>query len=221
MAIGVRGDDPLATADLVRFLRAGISERIILAELRDRGFGEPLDSARETQLRDAGATRDPDRRRAARRARVRTRGGGAGAAGRRSSTEPPPPAATPDFPTATTPRSRSDLQRQHPHRARARLRPRQAREPRHGAPGRGLPDRGGREEAGGHLLQRRAAAPAHRARPRREREHGEQDPRGGGRAAPLHRPARAGGRDPRPHVQRQRATSCRTSRPTATAWAAC
>jgi len=56
MAVGVRGDDPLATADLVRFLRAGISERIILAELRDRGFGEPLDAAREAQLRDVGAT---------------------------------------------------------------------------------------------------------------------------------------------------------------------
>jgi VWFA-related protein len=56
MAVGARGDDPLATADLVRFLRAGISERIILAELRDRGFGEPLDSAHEAQLRDVGAT---------------------------------------------------------------------------------------------------------------------------------------------------------------------
>jgi hypothetical protein len=56
MAVGVRGDDPLATADLVRFLRAGISERIILAELRDRGFGDPLDSGHEAQLRDAGAT---------------------------------------------------------------------------------------------------------------------------------------------------------------------
>jgi len=56
VATAVRGDDPLATADLVRFLRAGISERIILAELRDRGFGEPLDSARETQLREVGAS---------------------------------------------------------------------------------------------------------------------------------------------------------------------
>ena len=56
MGVGARGDDPLATADLVRFLRAGISERIILAELRDRGFGEPLDSAHEAQLRDVGAT---------------------------------------------------------------------------------------------------------------------------------------------------------------------
>ncbi|HEY8150195.1 MAG TPA: hypothetical protein VIK51_14910, partial [Vicinamibacteria bacterium] len=56
LAVGARGDDPLSTADLVRFLRAGISERIILAELRDRGFGEPLDSTRETELRDVGAT---------------------------------------------------------------------------------------------------------------------------------------------------------------------
>jgi VWFA-related protein len=56
LAVGARGDDPLSTADLVRFLRAGISERIILAELRDRAFGEPLDSARETELREVGAT---------------------------------------------------------------------------------------------------------------------------------------------------------------------
>jgi VWFA-related protein len=56
LAVGARGDDPLAAADLVRFLRAGISERIILAELRDRGFGEPLDSTREAELRDAGAS---------------------------------------------------------------------------------------------------------------------------------------------------------------------
>jgi len=56
LAVGVRGDDPVATADLVRFLRAGISERIILAELRDRGFAEPLDSTREAELRDAGAS---------------------------------------------------------------------------------------------------------------------------------------------------------------------
>lgn len=56
MAAGVHGDDPLSAADVVRFLRAGISERIILAELRDRGFGEPLDPAREAELREAGAT---------------------------------------------------------------------------------------------------------------------------------------------------------------------
>jgi len=52
----VRGDDPLTAADVSRFLRAGISERIILAELKDRGFSEPLDSARENALREVGAT---------------------------------------------------------------------------------------------------------------------------------------------------------------------
>ena len=56
LAVGARGDDPLSTEDLVRFLRAGISERIILAELRERGYGEPLDRAREDALRAAGAT---------------------------------------------------------------------------------------------------------------------------------------------------------------------
>jgi VWFA-related protein len=56
LAAGVHGDDPLSAADLVRFLKAGISERIILAELKERGFGEPLDAARETQIREAGAT---------------------------------------------------------------------------------------------------------------------------------------------------------------------
>jgi len=55
-AVVARGDDPLKTADVVKFLRAGISERIILAELKDRGFGEPLDTDRERALRDAGAT---------------------------------------------------------------------------------------------------------------------------------------------------------------------
>jgi VWFA-related protein len=56
LAVGARGDDPLSTEDLVRFLRAGISERIILAELRERGYGEPLDSAHEAELREAGAS---------------------------------------------------------------------------------------------------------------------------------------------------------------------
>jgi len=51
-----RVEDPLTTADLVRFLRAGISERTILAELRDRGFAETLDATREATLRDAGAS---------------------------------------------------------------------------------------------------------------------------------------------------------------------
>jgi VWFA-related protein len=56
MAALARGDAPLTTADLVRFLKASISERTILLELQGRGFGEPLDLARETTLREAGAT---------------------------------------------------------------------------------------------------------------------------------------------------------------------
>src|SRR5712691_4268188 len=56
MASLARGDAPLTTADLVRFLKASISERTILLELQSRGFGEPLDLARETTLREAGAT---------------------------------------------------------------------------------------------------------------------------------------------------------------------
>jgi VWFA-related protein len=49
-------DDPLSTADVVRFLQAGISEHTVLAELRERGFGEPLDAAREAALRRSGAS---------------------------------------------------------------------------------------------------------------------------------------------------------------------
>src|SRR5262245_58276974 len=55
-ATGVRGDAPLTTADLVRFLKAGISEKTILTELDNRGFSEPLDFTRETTLREAGAS---------------------------------------------------------------------------------------------------------------------------------------------------------------------
>jgi VWFA-related protein len=55
-AAGVRGDEPLTTADLVRFLRAGISEGTILSELHSRGFSEALDAPREASLREAGAT---------------------------------------------------------------------------------------------------------------------------------------------------------------------
>jgi VWFA-related protein len=55
-AVRAHGEDPLKAADIVRFLKAGISERIILAELKDRGFGEPLDTDREALLREAGAT---------------------------------------------------------------------------------------------------------------------------------------------------------------------
>ena len=56
LAAGARGDDPLDAADVVRFLAAGISERTILTELRERGFAEPMDEAVETTLREAGAT---------------------------------------------------------------------------------------------------------------------------------------------------------------------
>jgi VWFA-related protein len=56
LAPGVGGDDPLAVADVVRFLSAGISERTILSELRERGFAEPLDDAAESTLREAGAS---------------------------------------------------------------------------------------------------------------------------------------------------------------------
>ena len=56
MAAVARGDAPLTTADLVRFLHASISESTILVELQSRGFGESLDRARETTLREAGAT---------------------------------------------------------------------------------------------------------------------------------------------------------------------
>ena len=57
VAAGVNAaEDPLTTADVVRFLRAGLSERTILSELKDRGFGEALDATREAALRQAGAT---------------------------------------------------------------------------------------------------------------------------------------------------------------------
>jgi VWFA-related protein len=51
------GSDPaLTTADLVRFLQAGISEHTILAELQSRGFAGPLDEKGEAALRAAGAS---------------------------------------------------------------------------------------------------------------------------------------------------------------------
>jgi VWFA-related protein len=51
-----RADASLTIADLVRFLRAGISERTILTELGSRGFAEPFDATREAALREAGAS---------------------------------------------------------------------------------------------------------------------------------------------------------------------
>jgi len=52
----VSADDALTTADVVLFLRSGISERTILTELQERGFGDPLDATGEARLREAGAT---------------------------------------------------------------------------------------------------------------------------------------------------------------------
>lgn len=56
VAAGTGGDAPLTSLDVVRFLRAGISERTILSELQTRGFAETLDPAREASLREAGAS---------------------------------------------------------------------------------------------------------------------------------------------------------------------
>jgi VWFA-related protein len=55
-AVAARGEGPLTTADVVRFLGVGVSENTVLYELRSRGFGEKLDAAREASLRQAGAT---------------------------------------------------------------------------------------------------------------------------------------------------------------------
>jgi VWFA-related protein len=49
-------DAALTAADVVRFLDAGISERTILAELRERGYAEAIDAPVETRLRAAGAS---------------------------------------------------------------------------------------------------------------------------------------------------------------------
>jgi VWFA-related protein len=52
----VSADVALTTADVVLFLTSGISERTILIELHERGFGDPLDAAHEAKLREAGAS---------------------------------------------------------------------------------------------------------------------------------------------------------------------
>jgi len=56
LAGGARGDDPLDTQGVLRFLHAGLSERTIILELQGRGFSEALDPDREAALRQAGAT---------------------------------------------------------------------------------------------------------------------------------------------------------------------
>src|SRR5437667_9330347 len=55
-ARGLRADYPLTTADLVRFLRAGISEHTMMTELEARGFSQALTPEREAALREAGAS---------------------------------------------------------------------------------------------------------------------------------------------------------------------
>jgi VWFA-related protein len=55
-AAAFAGDVPLTTADVVVFLRFGVAEEQILAELHDQGFGEALGAAREKALREAGAS---------------------------------------------------------------------------------------------------------------------------------------------------------------------
>jgi len=55
-ARGLRADYPLTTADLVRFLRAGVSEHTIMTELQARGFSQALTPERESALREAGAS---------------------------------------------------------------------------------------------------------------------------------------------------------------------
>jgi VWFA-related protein len=54
--LSARTDEPLRIADLLRFLHAGISERIIVLEIRERGMAEAVDEAGEAALREAGAT---------------------------------------------------------------------------------------------------------------------------------------------------------------------
>ncbi len=51
-----KGDPPLTTADVIRFLRAGISERTVITELESRGFWTALDPASAAFLREAGAS---------------------------------------------------------------------------------------------------------------------------------------------------------------------
>jgi VWFA-related protein len=56
VAAGVEAEATLTTADVVRFLDAGISESTILTELGSRGFAGPLNHAAEASLRAAGAS---------------------------------------------------------------------------------------------------------------------------------------------------------------------
>jgi VWFA-related protein len=92
---GAIAEAPLTTAEMVRFLKVGISERTILAELQSRGFAENLDGARETALREAGASETLVV--AVRRASPE---------GRSTETRPAPPTSSAGTPAATTPSAR-------------------------------------------------------------------------------------------------------------------
>ena len=165
MAARAGGDQALTTADVVRFLRAGISERTILLEVQSRGFGESSTGARDGAPR-GGGERDADRGPAARRAGEK------------------PPVAASDRPAAPERDVDSDrrgalvehFRGRHPRRARARLRPRQER------PARDRAARA-RTSASWTTASRRrsrssaaSGAPAHRAGAGHEPQHAEQDP---------------------------------------------
>src|SRR5512143_3114765 len=92
MAGGVRADAPLTAADVVRFLKAGISEHTIIVEVQGRGFAEPLDVTREAALREAGASETLI---------VTIRRGAPEAAAPKA----PPPKAPYDSPVVVTPQS--------------------------------------------------------------------------------------------------------------------
>ena len=183
LAVAARGDGALTAADVLRFLRAGISEHTILLELQTRGFGEPLDDTREASLRAAGATETlvVALRRAA------TAGAGGSGPGRASR-----PAQRPE---------RAVIRRGHAHGARPGLGARQDGAAGARPTGRELPRDGQRAGAGGLAVQPRAPAAAHRAGARHQQEHGQQDPPGGGGADALRRHPRAPGPDPRDDVQ--------------------
>ena len=166
LAAAARGDAPLTTADVVRFLQAGhqrahdpgraAGPRVRRAARR-RARGR---AARGRRQRDAGGGRAPRRagRAAARRAGRRPR--------RRAAAGPAPrlppragPRASTFGATARSVRVRSPCWTSAASRCWACT-----------ATDFQLSEDG--TAAAGDLLQRRAAAPAHRAGPRREREHG-------------------------------------------------
>ena len=51
VAVAARGEGPVTTADVIRFLGVGVSENTVLYEVRNRGFGETVDPARREPAR--------------------------------------------------------------------------------------------------------------------------------------------------------------------------